>query len=164
VKVDATGRLKDPARGKRRAWPLAILAIAATFMRLPVAVAADPDEAEIRRGIRLAVDARYAEAHQVFRDLWRQAPENPRLNYYTGLTLLRMGRSAEGVAHLEHSVKNKAPFPEAYLELAQAYRKRNRRAEMLRVVEQGLARFPRNAALIDLSAGADSSPPATERR
>jgi predicted Zn-dependent protease len=110
------------------------------------------DSPELEAAVSLAVDGRYEEALTAFENLLKREPENPVLNYYAGMACLRSKQVDRAIAYLEHAVGKKAPFPQAYQWLGEAYQAKEKSADALRVVDQGLARFPRNAALRQLQA------------
>ncbi|RPJ58362.1 MAG: hypothetical protein EHM23_17780 [Acidobacteria bacterium] len=102
----------------------------------------DRDEA-----VSLAIAGEYQRAYNIFRELLHDAPDDPLLNYYTGAACVRMNREAEGAAYLEKAVRQAAPFPQAYQELAEAYLKKKLDSQARDVIEKGLKRFPKNQGL-----------------
>ncbi len=100
--------------------------------------------------VSLAIAGDYEKAYQIFRALLREAPEDPLLNYYAGATCVRMNKLAEGIGYLEGAVRQKAPFPQAYEELAEAYLKKKLNSQARDLVEKGLSLFPKNRRLRDL--------------
>ena len=108
------------------------------------------NENELDKGISLAVDARYEEALSVFRKLHREKPDDPLLNYYVGITYLRLKNLENAIAYLRRAVQEKASFPQAYFLLGRAYQKKKMRDKARTVVEKGIRRFPRNPRLRQL--------------
>jgi len=109
-----------------------------------------PAESRREQAVTLAVDGQYQQALSIFLDLVREAPDDPALNYYTGLTLVRLKRVGEGMSYFERSIRQKAPFPQPYVELAGLYLDKKLRTEAARIVEQGLQLFPKHKPLLAL--------------
>jgi tetratricopeptide (TPR) repeat protein len=129
-------------------WRTFSLLFLAWLVLLPTASAENQEAQE--RAIALAVDGRYEEALKIFRELLYESPEDPLLNYYAGTACVRLDRIGEGMSYLERAVRYKARFPQAYLELGEAYLKKKLKREALKVASTGLERFPKNQPLQDL--------------
>ena len=129
-----------------------LLSIACFASSLQAETLASETPAESRReqAVTLAIDGEYQQALTIFLDLVREAPEDPALNYYTGLTLVRLKRVAEGMSYFERSVRQKAQFPQPYVELAGLYLDKKLRSEAAKTVEQGLRLFPKHKPLLAL--------------
>lgn len=112
-------------------------------------VAPSEDE-ELDKGVLLALDGEYEEALEVFLGLLRRKPNDPVLNYYTGLIHFYLEQSAEAAVYLEKSIKEDAPFPEAYYWLAQAHLSEQQMDEAKKTVAAGLKEFPGNKDLEEL--------------
>jgi TolA-binding protein len=110
------------------------------------------DDPELRAAVSLAVDGRFEEALAAFEDLLKREPESAVLSYYVGMAHLRLKNLDRAIVYLENAVRKKAPFPQAYLWLGEAYLGKEKPSEARRVVDQGVARFPRNPALRQLQA------------
>lgn len=124
-----------------------------------------PVESRREQAVTLAIDGDYQQALDIFLDLVRESPEDPALNYYTGLTLVRLKRVGEGMSYYERSVRNKAQFPQPYVELAGLYLDKKLRPEATKTVEQGLRLFPKHKPLLALRQrlAEEQKQPANER-
>lgn len=111
------------------------------------AFAQNATQKELKKGIQLAVSARYREALSVFRSLLSRRPRDPLFNYYVGLTQLQLRDVDHAVAYLEQSVALEAPFPQAYYWLAQAYLAKKDKAKATAILEEGRKKFPGNKDL-----------------
>jgi tetratricopeptide (TPR) repeat protein len=123
--------------------------VLSAWLVLSPAVLAGNEEAR-EQAIALAVDGQYEEALRIFQRLLHDSPENPLLNYYAGAACVRTNRVGEGMGYLERAVRYEAQFPQAYLELSEAYLKRKLKAEALKVASRGLEQFPENERLRSL--------------
>jgi tetratricopeptide (TPR) repeat protein len=108
------------------------------------------DNPELQEAVALAVDGRFEEALSAFESLLGKEPESPLLSYYAGMACLRLKRLDRAISYLEYAIFRKAPFPQAYLGLGEAYIAKEKPAEARRVIEEGVNRFPRNPALREL--------------
>lgn len=109
--------------------------------------AASSPNPQLEKAISLAVAAEYRLALDIFQELLKPAPHDPLLNYYAGITSLRLNRIEHAIFYLEKSVQEKAPFPQAYIWLSEAYLERNMKDKARSAAEKGLHSFPRNRPL-----------------
>lgn len=105
---------------------------------------------ELDKAISHALAAEYKEALAIFQALLTRTPDDSLLNYYAGVSCLRLARLDHGIGYLEKSIQEKAPFPQAYAWLGEAYLEKKSRDKAKAIVEQGLKLFPRNKQLLDL--------------
>lgn len=125
-------------------WRALLAAVLSLFLGAPLVAAYEED---LEKAIDLAVDARYEEALQIFQRLLRRDPDDPLLNYYAGITSLRLGRLEPGIAYLEQSIRGRAAFPQAYYWLGAAYLQKKWKEKARATVGRGLELFPRNQQL-----------------
>ncbi len=102
---------------------------------------------EVTEAIRLAIDARYEEALEIFQRTRADDPQDPLLNYFVGITHLKMGRLIAASAFLAEAVAQDAPFPQAYFWLARVLGEREQPENAREILDRGLERFPRNRDL-----------------
>jgi Flp pilus assembly protein TadD len=76
-----------------------------------------------------------------------QEPSNARYVYCLGQALERVGKMGEAVQELKRSIELDPSRPEAYLELAQFYKKAGQDAESRNVIREYLHFMPQNIEL-----------------
>jgi predicted CXXCH cytochrome family protein len=76
-----------------------------------------------------------------------QQPSNARYIYCLGASLERAGKMEEAVKELKRSIELDPSLPDAYLELAQLYRKAGREAESRNALREYLRFMPQNIQL-----------------
>ena len=86
-------------------------------------------------------------AIQLFARASAQEPSNARYVYCLGAALERAGRTEDGVKELRRSIELDPSQPDAYLELAQFYRKGGHEAESRKVLREYLRFMPQNIQL-----------------
>jgi predicted Zn-dependent protease len=109
-----------------------------------------PAQTRREQAVTLAIDGQYEPALEIFLDLVRESPDDPALNYYAGLTYLRLKRLGQAMSYLERAVRLKAGFPQPYVELAKLYLDKKLKTEAAKMVDQGLRRFPKHQPLLSL--------------
>jgi len=86
-------------------------------------------------------------AIQLFAHASTQERSNARYVYCLGAALERAGKTEEGVKELKRSIELDPSQPDAYLELAQFYRKAGNEAESRKVLREYLRFMPQNIQL-----------------
>jgi len=98
----------------------------------------------------LAFEGHYKEALTGFRQALAFDPDDALINYYVGITLLKMEEPRTARLYFRRSIDLKADFPEPYLWLGRVEDQLSEFESAQLVVRHGLTKFPRHEELLSL--------------
>lgn len=108
------------------------------------------DSARLDEAIRLAVEARYEEALELFKLELGLQPEDPLRHYLVGMTEFKLANYRNALGRFQGALQRRAEFPQVYYWMARAYQELGEDTEAKASLEAGLERFPKNADLRSL--------------
>jgi len=128
---------------------MSLLSMALIMVLLQQAPPAVPQE-RIDQARHLAQGGEFESAEREFRSLLAYEPKDPVLNYYLGMTLFKQEHYPAASVYLERAIDLEASFPEPFLWLARTFLQLNEPERAGKIVQSGLAQFPRHKELLEL--------------